>query len=310
MSEVLYDKYRPKTFDEVIGQSVVISSLKTVIEKKRSQTFLFCGPSGCGKTTLARITARAMGCLNKDIMEIPAAVYTGVEKMREVQEMAQYRPFGKGQGRAIIIDECHRLSGNAWDSLLKAIEEPSVFVSWYLCTTEMQKVPRTVKTRCATFTLKEVSDDNLRRLLQRVAKAESIQVPDGVVDLIIREAHGSPRELLSNLGQCENVKDKKQAAELLKTVLDSDTTLELCRFLIQGGSWIRAMGIISKLEEENPEGVRIVVCNYIGSVLKNARNDKEAVRLLQMLEAFSTPYNQSERVAPLLLSVGQVLFNG
>lgn len=310
MSEVLYDKYRPKTFDEVIGQATVVSSLKTVIEKKRSQTFLFCGPSGCGKTTLARITARAMGCLQKDIREIPAAVYTGIEAMREVQEMAQYRPFGKGENKAIIIDEVHRLSGSAWDSLLKILEEPPSFVSWYLCTTELGKVPKTIKTRCSMFMLREVSDNDLRRLLQRVVKAEGIQVPDGVADLVIREAHGSPRQLLSNLGQCQGVKDKKQAAEILKTALEGDATLELCRFLIQGGSWMKVMGIVSKLEGENPEGVRIVVCNYIASVLKSARNDKEAVRLLQMLEAFSTPYNQSERVAPLLLSIGQVLFNG
>src|SRR5205823_1471975 len=109
---------------------------------------------------------------------------------------------------------------------------------------------------------------------------------------------------------CKGVKTKREAADVLRTALEGDATLELCRFLMKGGSWLKAMAIIDKLKDDNPESVRIVVCNYVASVLKNSKGDQEAVRVLSMLEAFSTPYNPSERTAPLLLSIGRALFSG
>ena len=308
MTKSLHVKYRPDNFDDVVGQDAVVNALARVLERGSSQSFLFAGPSGTGKTTLARISAHEAGCEDKDIMEIDAATHTGVDAMRAIQDAIRYKPFGKSEHRAVIIDECHRLSGQAWDSLLKALEEPPEHVVWFLCTTNMGKVPVTVKTRCATFTLKLVADRDLVDLIEAVALPEKIKLVESVRDMIVKEALGSPRQALVNLELCRGVKDRKEAADLLRSVMQTDAVIELCRFLQTRGSWSKVSSILAKLAEESPEGVRIVVCNYYGSVLKNAKSDREVCAALPILEAFATPYNQSEGMAPLFLSVGRVLY--
>ena len=137
MSESLYVKYRPQHLDDVTGQDEVVKVLKGLVERNDTHAMLFTGPSGVGKTTLARIVALDLGCVeeNGGIMEIDGATYTGIDKMRSVQDGTQYQPFGKANHRCVILDECHRLSGQAWDSLLKVVEEPHSHMSWMFCTT-------------------------------------------------------------------------------------------------------------------------------------------------------------------------------
>lgn len=307
-SQTLYRKYRPRKFKEVVGQDAVVEVLQRIIEKGTVQAFLFCGPSGCGKTTLARIVARKMGCSVHGIMEVAAAKYTGVEDMRRIQDTLDYKPFDNSDRRAIILDECHRLSKNAWDALLKPIEEPPAHVLWLLCTTEPGKVPYTIKTRCTMLTLKAVPERDLINLVQSVASEERMNVPDDVVDIIVKEANGSPRQVLVNLDLCRGISTRKEAARILKSAHESDATIELCRFLLNGGSWSKAMKLVNELSEENPESVRIVVCNYMASVLRNTDKNEQATRVLGILDAFSTPYNSSEQSAPLILSIGRALF--
>lgn len=303
----LHRKYRPEYFDDVIGQDPVIKSLAASIKRRDVHAFLFGGPSGTGKTTLARIIAAEVGCEPNGIMEIDAATNSGVDAIKALQEPLQYRPFGKSDSRAVILDECHQLSTAAWNSLLKSIEEPNNFVYWMLCTTNLAKVPKTIKTRCASYTLKEVADIKLAKFCDKICKLEKINLASGVHDLLIKSAGGSPRQLLVNLSEVRDCTDRREAADLLKAVLDGDATLDLCRLLVQGGTWVKAMAIFEKLKDENPEGVRIIVCNYIASVIKGAKSDGAAGKALTILDAFSTEYNQSEKHAPLLLSIGRVL---
>lgn len=307
LSEALHTKHRPRKFADVIGQDAVIKSLSGMLERDQSQAFLLIGPSGTGKTTLARIAALKLGCKASDMQEVDAASHTGVDAMRQVAQNLHFTPMGGSDTRVVIVDEAHMLSKSAWNSLLKVLEEPPAHVYWFLCTTEPGKVPRTVMTRCASFTLKLVPEKSLKDLLSRVCEKEGIKLVDGVDDLVVKEADGSPRQLLVNLAAVVTATDKREAAELLKAALESDATRELCQFLLNGGSWLRAMGIVNKLAEENPESVRIVVMNYMASVLKGAKSDKEAIHVLSVMDAFCHPYNSSERLAPLLLSVGRVL---
>jgi DNA polymerase III gamma/tau subunit len=303
----LCDKYRPADWEEVYGQDTVVTAMMGVCKRRSAHTFLLCGPAGTGKTTLARIAAKNLKCAPSELIEIDAATNTGIDAMRRIQDVAQLRPFSDS-ARCVIVDECHRLSGQAMDSLLKVTEEPPDHLFWFFCTTNQSKLPKTLQTRCAKFELKTLSDSLLGQLYSDVLEAEKIKLPSDVGELIIRNSEGSARQMLANLEVCRDVKTKKEAAELLRVALDTNAVIELCRFLNMRGSWRKAMAIIEKLEDESPESVRIIVCNYFGKVLRNAKSDDEAVRCLGILEPFATPYNSSEGVAPLLRSIGQVLY--
>lgn len=305
MAEALHTKYRPNNFDEVVGQTIAVKQLERVLAKGTSQAFVLAGPSGTGKTTLARICATHMGAACE---EIDAATNSGVDAMRRVAEAIRWRPLGKTTHRAFIIDECHGLSKNAWDSLLKVVEEPPKHALWFFCTTDPRKLPATLKTRVTWCNLALVDDAKIRELVDEIIGLEKIKMSDDVRDLVVKQAMGSPRQALVNLASCDGVKDRKEAAHILETVLESDGTIALCRFLLQPGSWHKAMAILGKIDGESPEGVRIVVANYMAAVLKGTTNDKKACQVLSILDAFATPYNQAEGNAPLFVSIGRVLY--
>jgi DNA polymerase-3 subunit gamma/tau len=308
MTEALHTFYRPQKFEEVVGQAGAVKALQTACRKGGSQAFLFSGPAGTGKTTLARITARELGCRLADIMELDAATRTSIDDMRALQEVLQYVPLGKGERKAVLLDECHRLSKQAWDSMLKIVEEPPPHVIFLFCTTEPGKVPTTIKSRCSHIQLKPLADKELGALYDEVCEAEKIELAGDVGDVIIKEARGSARQMLVNLELCQEAKNKKEAAEILRSAIDSEPAIELCKFLMNGGSWQKAMAIVAKMDGENAESVRIVVMNYVGAALKGSKSDREACHFLSILEAFAVSYNASEQMSPLLMSIGRVIF--
>jgi DNA polymerase-3 subunit gamma/tau len=307
-----HTKYRPRSFKMVKGQDGVVAALQKVLDKGTSQAFLFIGPSGTGKTTLARIAAKHAGCEPGDIVDVDAATYSGAEETRKLQEIMAFRPLGGGDTRAIIIDECHGLSQKAWDTLLKTIEEPNKHSMWFFCTTNPAKVPKTIMTRCTKFELKLLKDTEVESIVNRVCEKEGIELDDGVRDVIVRYAYGSPRQALVNLAQVEEYENGKEAAKALQVTIESDPIIELCQFLLKPGSWAKAMAIVNKFdpEDRNYEGRRIIVCNYMGAVLKGAKSDDAATTTLQILEAWSSPYNSSEGAAPFMLSIGRTIFSG
>lgn len=305
----LATKYRPDGFDEVVGQDAVVKSMKMVLEKKSSKCFLLSGPSGTGKTTLARIAARTLGVKGSgSLREIDAASKTGVDDMRQVCVDLAYKALGGG-GRALIVDECHQLSKAAWNSLLKITEEPPPETYWFFCTTEPGKVPVTIKRRSSTYDLKLVPDKTLGALLKWVCKEEALTIKPEIMDLVIKESKGSPRQALVNLAMVSGLDDRKEAASILQTVVESEPVIELARFLLKGGSWTRAMALYEGLENDNPESVRIVIANYFAAVVKGSKTDRDAARHLSLLSAFSEPYVSSDRSAPLLMSIGRALFS-
>lgn len=310
MSDTLHTKYRPKALVEVVGQLAVTGGLQKALTKGTSRAFLLVGPSGVGKTTMARIAASIKKAEPANIVEIDAATNSGVDDMRKITSLLQYRPWGESITRVIIIDECHTLSKNAWQSLLKSIEEPPEGVYWFLCTTEAGKVPATIKTRCTALNLKPVGDGDLERLLVDIADKEKFKASDDVISICVKEAYGSPRQAIVNLGMCADLKTKKEAAAALESAHGSDATIELARFLVGGGgSWGKMMGILGDTKLLQPESVRIVLMNYFASCIKGAKSERDVPKFLNLLEAFATPYNASEGLAPLFLSLGRVLFS-
>jgi len=305
----LHNKYRPEFLEDVLGQNAIVKSLKATIARGNVRAFLFSGPFGTGKTTLARIVAMESGCEPEAITEVDAAANSGIDAMRALNDTLSFRPFGKSTSKAIIVDECHSLSKQAWQTLLKPLEEPPKHVYWMLCTTEIGKVPATVKSRCSSYGLKLISDATMEELLEKVVKGEKIKLAAGVRDVLMRSHNGSARLLLTNLSTVRDAGGRGEAADLLKQVLDTDGVLELCRFLNARGSWQKAMAIYKKIETENPEGVRIQVMNYFGSVIKGATSDAQAAKAAHVLECFCEEYTASERQAPLMLSLARCLLS-
>lgn len=307
---ILHLDYRPRELDEVVGQDAAVKSLRGLIDRRAAQTFLLTGPSGTGKTTMARIAAHMLGCAAKDIREIDAATNTGIEAMRAVQDMVQYRPFGKSEGRAVIIDECHALSRQAWQSLLKSTEEPPEHASWFFCTTEPTKVPATIKTRCAVIQLRAIPGPELRQLLDGVLEAEGHKMPPDVREAVVQEAEGSARQMLQNAAACWEARGRREAVDALRSAREAEPVVELAQFLLRGGSWVKAMGILDKLGDESPDSVRIGVCNYLGGALRRAKTDKEACRLLAVIDPFVEPLGAGTDRAALAVAVGRALYSG
>jgi DNA polymerase-3 subunit gamma/tau len=306
---ILHEKYRPGKFVDVFGQGHLISQLEEAVKKRSSHAFLFSGPAGCGKTTLARICARELGCRDLDIRETDGATDSGVDEMRALQNAMRYKPLGGGKARACIIDEAHRISKQAFDSLLKVMEEPPEHLFWFLCTTAPEKLQKTIRSRCMPFTVKSLSDDDMKEFLGGITRAEKLKTSDEVLSVCAIEAAGSLRQGLVNLAMCSSCKTRREAKALLQRLDESDPMRELCQFIIRGGSWSKFIALMEKLEDQSPEGIRIMIVNYLGGCLKNANSDKEAMGFLGLLQHFESPYNDSEKMSPLFLSVGRALFS-
>lgn len=220
--QALYRKYRPSNFDEVVGQTHIIQTLKNAIANDRiAHAYLFCGPRGTGKTSIAKIFAKMLNCENDekrpcgeclncqmvqnnshpDIIEIDAASNNGVDEVRNLIDKVKYAPM-EGKYKVYIIDEVHMMSTGAFNALLKTIEEPPKNVIFILATTEPNKVLPTIISRCQRFDFTKVNQDNIVKRLQIVCKEEQIEVDEEALRLIAQLADGGMRDSLSILDQC------------------------------------------------------------------------------------------------------------
>lgn len=307
----LHTKYRPSKFSEVVGQDPVVRSLKGVLAKGHSRAFLFTGPSGTGKTTLARIVAAEAGCAPADIRagEHDAATNTGIDAMRAIQDMLEYRPIG-GTASALIIDECHALSRQAWQSLLKALEEPPEWGWWFLCTTEPTRVPAAAVTRCVRYDLKPVAQATLLELLERVADDERLKLGEDagrILTLCAREAAGSPRQALVNLAACAAARSVAEARDLLRSAEERREAVELARALVRGAKWVEVQAILKDLTEVSAESIRHVVRDYATKVVLGANTEKAAAHGMSILDAFSVPCSPQDGLSPIVLACGHVV---
>lgn len=195
----LYTKYRPENFEEVIGQDHIVKAISGSLKAgKVAHAYLLCGPRGTGKTTIARIIAKELGSSQNDIYEMDAASNRGIDDVREIRENVRTLPFDS-KYKIYILDEVHMFTKDAWNALLKTIEEPPEHVIFILATTELEKIPETIVSRCQSFIFKKPTDAILSQVITNVAKKEGYKLEDGGAELIALLADGAFRDALGIL---------------------------------------------------------------------------------------------------------------
>ena len=276
--EVLARKYRPTNFEEVVGQDHIIKALVNSIDQKKiHQAYIFSGTRGVGKTTIARILAKCMNCESDsiptskpcntcsntteitagrsvDFLEIDAASNTQVEKIRELIETVEYKP-AKGRYKIYLIDEVHMLSTASFNALLKTLEEPPAHVIFIFATTNPEKIPKTVQSRCLQLNLKTVNEETLFKHFKKIIENEKIDSDDESLVLIANSANGSVRDGLTLLDQAianGNGKLNQDDVKKLLGTIDDSLLLELIEFVVEGKGK-QVFDVLTKIEELSPE---------------------------------------------------------
>lgn len=229
----LYRKYRPQTFAEVIGQEPVVKALQGALEGGAvAHAYLFAGSRGTGKTSIARIFARALGSSDNDIYEIDAASNRGVDDIRALRDAVHTVPFDS-KYKVYIVDEVHMLTKEAFNALLKTLEEPPLHVIFILATTEEEKLPETIVSRCQSFRFKKPSHAVLQKLVETVAKKEGYQLEASSSDLIALLGDGSFRDTLGTLQKVfSGSADKKITPEEVEATLGAPNARVVNDFLL------------------------------------------------------------------------------
>lgn len=287
--------YRPTSFDEFIGSENSIKTLESKMKKDDPpHSYLIYGPSGCGKTTLGRIiaahfTGEDYENLNKSMnyKEVDGADAKGIASIRGIKKRMKLSPVGDGEALVWVIDECHKITGDAKDALLKALEDTPKHVYFILCTNEPEKLKVTIKRRCLPIEVFPVEEEELIDYLKDVIDAEEAKIPDDAIEAIVDQSMGSPGIALQQLESIIDL-DPDDIEDQIKNYESIETkSIDLCRALIKKSKWPSVVKILNNgLLDSNVEGVRIAVLRYAVSILRK----KDDGRAYLIADSFKDPF--------------------
>ncbi len=310
----LYRKYRPQYFKDLVGQEHISRTLTNALKNKRvSHAYLFCGPRGTGKTSAAKILARAANCPNlnaqgepcgvcascqafligpsMDIVEIDAASNRGIDEIRDLRERTKYAP-AQGKYRVYIIDEVHMLTTEAFNALLKTLEEPPGHVMFILATTEPHKVPLTVLSRCQRFDFRRIREKDILGRLAHIVEQENIATSAEALPMIAHRAEGSLRDAISLLDQCWGYAQGEITPATIEEVLgisDGDFLAKMAKGLVEGD----VVGLVTGVEELSQYGLDMR--QFLHDLLETLRQE-----LLLSLEPGYAGVADSKRLLAIL----------
>ncbi len=332
----LYRKWRPKGFSELVGQEHVSRTISQAIASGRvGHAYLFSGPRGTGKTSTAKILAKALNCekgptaepcntcescrrindgSSMDVMEIDAASNRGIDEIRELRETVKFAPT-MGRYKVYIIDEVHMLTSEAFNALLKTLEEPPPQVVFVLATTELQKVPATIQSRCQRYDFKRISAKDIEARLREVVDASGIAADDEALALVAREADGGLRDALSTLDQCVSLAEERVTEELVREILGlvgRESVLRILRALAEKDAKevLAAVGDILAEGKDAKQLVTELVAELRAAMVYQAAGQPEGVELYETDEVVlkeTASLFPSESFLPMLRALHDAL---
>ncbi|MFH1910097.1 MAG: DNA polymerase III subunit gamma/tau [bacterium] len=334
----IYRKYRPQVFDQVFGQEHVITTLKKALETERvAHAYIFTGSRGVGKTTVARLLAKAVNCLDKktrpcgkcancvaiaenkfiDLIEIDAASNRGIDEIRQLRDKVQFSP-SVGKKRIYIIDEVHMLTREAFNALLKTLEEPPEHTVFIFATTEAHKVPATVLSRCQRFDFRLADGDLIKKSLKQIAKTEKLTLSDEVLDLIARVSEGSFRDAQSLLDQLSShMEGKGVTLEDAVRILNLSSPQEVTRFIgyVDTKEASQAISLVENLKSTGtsiPDFLAMVILEVRSSLIeqikKGQASEIQAQFLRKLMQAQSELKFSPVESLPIELMVYELCF--
>lgn len=284
----LQNDYRPSCLEEIYGNDHIKSSLESIFarEKDFPHAYLFHGVSGTGKTTLGRIIANLLKCSSSDLYEYNTANMRGIDTVREIDQNCRYAPMN-GKTKVYILDEVHRTTVDFQNALLKLLEDTPSHVYFILCTTEPNKLLKTIHTRCSTYQTKLLLNAQMKQLLNDVLVSESIDdFSEAITKKIIEKAEGCPRQALVLLDQVIDITNEETALSAIDSFTGENAEfIEICRLLVDRtdkDKWDKIRKMITNVDEE-PETIRRITLGYLSKVLLSSKSND---RIADMISCF------------------------
>lgn len=283
-------KYRPKVFDEFYGNQVLVDNLKTLFENvdDMPRVFLFSGPQGCGKTTLAYIIGNKIGC--SDIISYNVANTRGIDSSRKIINDSKFIPL-EGKYKLFLLDECHKMTNEGQNALLKILEDVPSHVYFVLCTTEPQKLLKTIRDRCVLYTVQPLGTREIKALISDICEKEGIKFDREIINKVADVSSGYPRKALLLLNKIAYEKDKEKSLK----IIDEDNVSEyeiknICSVLLSSdkNKWSKMTQILNGISND-PENVRWAILGYMNKVILNP-NTRNIKTIAEIINIFSESY--------------------